>query len=463
MAANALTPGHLVSRLRAMTARIVDLRPGLQMRLTALVAALALSVGAVTGGLAYYLTSAVIERMQRRHCVELAQQIASRAAIAYQASGYPAALTDVASEIIHTTPFVSVTFLDAQARGITRAVSSSSGGSTVTEGLTPNTTIGVPRLAVGADGSGGLLDVTYPISAINPAADAAQRPGMLLGYVRLAMPVGAVRAEWAAVFDLLVGVTTLLLAMTFVVSFLLVRLIAAPLRSLAGAMSRFADGDWSVRCALKRGDEIGRLAEAYNVMADRLAAQHAETVRLNADLETRVQRRTQQLRELAARDSLTGLYNRRHFDEMLRRRFAESARYGGQLACVIADVDDFKRVNDCLGHQTGDEVLVLVAETIRQELRSADLAARIGGDEFVVLLPQTDAHNACILANRIRRAFFRVARGRFGEQPVTLSVGVGCSNDPAVTDHRDLVRVADKGLYSAKNRGKNAVAHCVTG
>lgn len=429
------------------------------MRLTAMVAALALSVGGVMGALTWRLTSGVIERTQRRHCAQLAQQIAGRAVSAYRGGVDSDALSKIAEETLQTSPVVHVSFLDSQGRRIGDAVSrDKSIASSMTEGMTPDATIGVPALVESNGGKYAYLDVTFPVSAPRQLGEDGPPSKQLFGYVRLAMSLGATRAEATSVFNLLAGTTALMLAMTLVVSFLLVRLFAAPLKSLAGVMSRFADGDLTARSTLSRGDEIGRLSNVYNMMADRLAAKQEEASRLNAELESRVRRRTRQLRELAARDSLTGLYNRRHFDEELRRRYAETARYGGQLSCVMIDVDNFKQVNDLAGHQTGDELLILVGETILKELRSADLVARVGGDEFIILLPQTDVKNALILANRVRRAFAQATCERFADHHVTLSVGVACSDDPEIADHRQLVACADRALYRAKGLGKNKVA-----
>lgn len=435
--------------------RLIGWRPGVQSRFTATVAALAIGVGAVSGTLTYRMTSSVLDRATQRHGKQMAQQLARRAA-PMMAEGGEAAIQLLVTESVRETPFLFVSILDTQGQSLA-SVASERFEQAVTEGLTPHATMGEATL-VEHSRAGEFVDVSYPITIVEGVAKPDAQNAKLLGYVRIAMSVDAVRSEVATAFDLMAGVTTILLAMTLVVSYLVVRLVTSPLKSLAGAISRFADGDMTARSMLKRGDEIGRLAVAYNQMADRLTAKQAETQQLNAELETRVRQRTHQLRELAARDSLTGLYNHRHFNDVLRRSFAETARYGGSLACVMVDVDNFKSVNDRFGHQVGDEVLILVGEIITRELRSADVAARVGGDEFVALLPQTDARNAYILANRIRSAFSRAITQKRIAGDVTLSVGVASSDDTGVTDHRSLVEAADKALYGAKHLGKNRVS-----
>ena len=154
------------------------------------------------------------------------------------------------------------------------------------------------------------------------------------------------------------------------------------------------------------------------------------------------------LRDLAARDPLTGLYNRRHFDEVFAARFEESRRYGDELCLAVMDLDDFKRVNDLYGHTAGDAALVTLATTIQAEMRAADICARYGGDEFVVLMPQTHLED--------HARFRETCRERFPELPVTLSIGV-VQSGPLVSAPENLFAHADGAMYEAKGKGK----HCI--
>src|SRR5690606_32093171 len=104
--------------------------------------------------------------------------------------------------------------------------------------------------------------------------------------------------------------------------------------------------------------EIGQLARSFNQMAERVTESQLELLKLNAELEERVRQRTQELAELASRDPLTGLYNRRHFGEVMTREFAAAERYGDDLTCLMFDVDHFKTINDQFGHRTGDAILM---------------------------------------------------------------------------------------------------------
>lgn len=173
-------------------------------------------------------------------------------------------------------------------------------------------------------------------------------------------------------------------------------------------------------------------------------------------LETEVRAAEARLRDWAIRDGLTGLYNHRHFQEVLRRDFASARRYGRPLCALMLDLDHFKRVNDVHGHLTGDAVLRGVAQRLQAVAREVDVIARYGGEEFVLLLPNTDAEGAMQLAERLRT--------QIGGSPivhdglsidVTVSIGVSCSLDPDAKDGRALLALADKALFSAKLGGRN--------
>ncbi len=157
-----------------------------------------------------------------------------------------------------------------------------------------------------------------------------------------------------------------------------------------------------------------------------------------------------EVEHLATRDGLTGLSNRRLFEETLQREVARSHRRKAPLALVVLDVDHFKDVNDTVGHQAGDEVLREVAQAMVGHTKASDLPARYGGDEFVVLLPDCTAANALVVAERLRAA---VAH-EVSAVPVTVSAGVGAMPDNAGDGER-LVAAADAALYAAKREGRD--------
>ena len=165
----------------------------------------------------------------------------------------------------------------------------------------------------------------------------------------------------------------------------------------------------------------------------------------------------QEATERARTDQLTGLANRRHFDEQFARMIGETDRYGGSAALVLADIDLFKLVNDTHGHESGDTVLVAVAQALAGERRTTDFAARIGGEEIALLLPQTDAAGALELTERLRaRVEALRVRTNAAEVRVTASFGVAMYTARSGAGAR-LFERADKALYAAKNAGRNRV------
>lgn len=165
------------------------------------------------------------------------------------------------------------------------------------------------------------------------------------------------------------------------------------------------------------------------------------------------------LESMALTDSLTGLLNRRALDAALTRVFAASKRYGHELSCLVIDADGFKAVNDELGHARGDELIKLIASGIVAEFRQSDIAARPGGDEFVVLLPHTGPREAAAVAQRLRARFAREAASLCGDcrHGPTLTVGVSSRIGSGVTTAETLLAAADQALYAGKRGGRDCV------
>lgn len=159
----------------------------------------------------------------------------------------------------------------------------------------------------------------------------------------------------------------------------------------------------------------------------------------------------------AITDGLTGLVNRRAFDEHLRRLLNETDRFGQPLALILADIDHFKRINDTWGHEAGDEVLRRVARKLVEGVRTVDVVARYGGEEIAILLPQTSLAGATDLADRLRHAVgAKPVKFKGEEIAVTISLGVASYPD-AVPAREILFRSADRALYEAKRSGRNCV------
>lgn len=193
-----------------------------------------------------------------------------------------------------------------------------------------------------------------------------------------------------------------------------------------------------------------------------------ENKRLRQDLERayeEVHQKNLQLEEslhrlerAAATDPLTGLYNRRHFGMVIEQLFAEAQRYDNDLSCVMIDLDGYKQLNDSCGHQVGDQMLVVAARAITTNLRKMDVAARYGGDEFVLLLPRAGTDEAAGVAARVREDFGHASASLLKRNTgLTMSVGIGSLQGDRVAGTEQLVARADAALYRAKAEGRNRV------
>lgn len=165
----------------------------------------------------------------------------------------------------------------------------------------------------------------------------------------------------------------------------------------------------------------------------------------------------EELYQLATLDALTELYNRRQFRELLDKEIARASRRGRPLALMILDLDHFKPVNDTYGHVAGDAVLREVAKVLRTRVRGDDVAARIGGEEFAIILPESDTKAALVFAEDLRQGVAGLSGLLDGRlKQITVSIGVACWTS-AFRNASDLLRAADTQLYRAKEGGRNQV------
>jgi diguanylate cyclase (GGDEF)-like protein len=166
----------------------------------------------------------------------------------------------------------------------------------------------------------------------------------------------------------------------------------------------------------------------------------------------------QNLRDRSIRDGLTGLFNRRHLDETLALELPHAERSAASLSLVILDLDNFKTFNDTFGHDAGDMVLRTLGEAITRSVRQDDLAFRYGGEEFVVVLPGTGAHQAAMLAERVRAAVEAIRLSYAGRPISGFSASLGVATFPESGETAEtLILAADRALYAAKAGGKNQV------
>ena len=209
--------------------------------------------------------------------------------------------------------------------------------------------------------------------------------------------------------------------------------------------------DTVAQCLTRLGGLVGSLGdEEVRQQLDAEITELAAHVSALVSTQQQLAAQNEYLARLSRRDDATGLYNQRHFMERLDEEFRRAQRYSTPLSVVIADLDDFKHVNDARGHLVGNEVLRRVARTLRQVVRDTDTAARYGGDEFALLLPQTGQTQALRLAERVRSAVLAL--------PEQLSISLGVASLTARTAGPvELLTDADRALYQAKALGKNRV------
>jgi diguanylate cyclase (GGDEF)-like protein len=179
--------------------------------------------------------------------------------------------------------------------------------------------------------------------------------------------------------------------------------------------------------------------------------------------ETALRESEQALRLQATTDSLTGLYNRRHFYKLAEMEVKKAVRYDRPLSMIMYDIDFFKRINDTYGHPVGDEVIKMVADSTVKELRVVDISARYGGEEFIVLLPETPGKNGIVVAERLRKTI-EATTVLANEQAISVTASFGVSDFCARGNEKsyetvltEFIASADTALYTSKNSGRNQV------
>lgn len=238
----------------------------------------------------------------------------------------------------------------------------------------------------------------------------------------------------------LVGFLSVLLAM------LVARRVTRPLKVMTNAMALFAENQTVSHLDFKRHDEVGVLAASLNVM------QHTVVANLHELNESR-----EAIRHLAQHDGLTGLPNRALFADRLQQALAQAQRDQSRVAVMFVDLDGFKPVNDTYGHQAGDSLLVTVAQRMQACVRHADTVGRVGGDEFMVLLPMVlSVQDARVVAEKICQSLSQVMVIDGHAVEISASVGVAIYPNHA-KDQFSLLRQADEAMYVAKNSGGNRV------
>jgi diguanylate cyclase (GGDEF)-like protein len=226
-----------------------------------------------------------------------------------------------------------------------------------------------------------------------------------------------------------------------------------PLNRLTSGAGKVASGDLEVDVPVSSRSEVGYLTEVFNDMVARLRQGREELAAINETL----RQKNFELHEISIRDSLTGLYNRKHLMETLDKEVSRSQRHNHSFSFLVVDIDHFKKYNDTYGHLAGDEVLRRLASVFTGSIRSSDYAARYGGEEFIIILPETGIEQGVEAAERIRTKVAEEAFAGEGELiKVTISVGVSSYPENG-EDAESVIRNADAALYEAKELGRNRV------
>ena len=444
------------------TSRLLVATRSLQCKSILVVLAISLTVTAVVSGYLLHSGMGTVRGLYHEQVVQLSSMLAE-AASEPMAARDTAVLARIARDVARGSPILYVAFTDTSGQSIAAAEHRQTRirERAIRDRAAVSAATGTPVYHPRGDGHDAFLDIVYPVRQRERGGEThvegETASTKLLGYVQIGMVVDTWQRAVSHTIDLVTGVGCIAVVIALPFGFLLVRRVLTPLEGVTQAMYRFSSGEMDVRSEIRRRDEIGRLAEAFNRMADQQQSTHERLVNLNADLEERVAQRTRQLRELAAREPLTGLYNRRHFNDVLRRSIAEARRHEAELSCLMIDLDEFKKVNDQCGHHAGDELLILVAKSISSHLRRSDVAARYGGDEFVVLLPRTDGQRARKLAQRIIDRLSEDIPEQYKHLDVGASIGIASLRDLNSDDPDMLIRTADLAMYAAKTEGKNRI------
>ncbi len=273
---------------------------------------------------------------------------------------------------------------------------------------------------------------------------------LLLTYVVPRMPAGTVYTQVLIAIFGLIGVLVL-------VGYG----VAWDIGQAFSEMAKNAESREGFEALEDRGDEIGAVMRSFSQMLDVLKARTEEVNFISAKLEEanhEMAKMNQKLREMSYKDDLTGIYNRRYFNLALEEEIRRAERYRHTFSLVILDIDHFKLINDEHGHASGDKVLADIGRILKEDSRSSDVVCRFGGEEFAVILPETDVDNGRFFAEKMLQSVRRHDFVLDSELTVKVTTSAGVSMYPSGGDNfEDLVNTADKALYRAKSEGRDRV------
>lgn len=313
----------------------------------------------------------------------------------------------------------------------------------------------VRELLVGRSGQDERTVVAWSEAGLAAPAVAAfvRQPGSALKaeedfVLGLSQPLAEVLSESDRLGVMVLRIVAGFSALSLLLAALMARALTRPLAQIVVSVEGFVDGSPGGPLPVHRRDEIGTLARAIAHMQQQIGAQFAKLAQKQHELD-----------HLASHDSLTGLQNRRFFLDRLEHALAHARRDHGRLAMLFIDLDRFKEVNDSEGHAAGDAVLRALAVRLRHLVRESDTVARIGGDEFVILLDQVhDAEDVDVVARKVRDALSEAVCWEGCELVVGASVGVARFPEHG-QDAASLIAAADAAMYQAKSGGGGLICH----
>jgi diguanylate cyclase (GGDEF)-like protein len=273
-------------------------------------------------------------------------------------------------------------------------------------------------------------------------------------------PFGEAFAPMYSVVTRILLIDAVIILLFSIVAYKITSAVMRPIGALYEGARRISQGELDVQLPESQArDEVGLLTRTFNDMTERLRKDRSEievAYKRVQEQSDELQRANEVLEQLSITDGLTRLHNHRYFQEHLTREIKRVSRTSEPLSMLVIDIDDFKRLNDRLGHAAGDELLLRIARTLNESVRASDLLARYGGEEFVVLAPGTDITGAVNLAEKVRTA---VAESSFilddSMRLTRASVSIGVAQYDG--SRRDFFESADRALYRAKAAGKNCV------
>ena len=237
--------------------------------------------------------------------------------------------------------------------------------------------------------------------------------------------------------------------------------IISPVRKLTYALNDMSAGQTHIQFKnIISNDEIAAMQKAYEKLRRKLMQADIYKARVSDQQKEIQYRKSQQdhFQQLALTDALTGAVNRHHFNDVLGREITNVNDHGRPLSIMVLDIDHFKQINDTYGHVVGDEVLIMFYRTCKQAVRNTDVVARIGGEEFVIVMPNTSLDSAKQFAERLRRSIAELEIEVDGKKvSLTVSIGVSQWHAEQFINAETFIAHADKSLYQAKNSGRNKV------